>query len=254
MLPRWLLVATVVLPAVVAGSAASFAQATSGESVAMSPVDQAVRTGDFGRAATLLRKLADAGNPEAQYRLASLYRTGRGVPQDDLLAFKWMKAAAEQNHGSAQFNLAKMYLSGRGVALDAAVAKVWLQKAASRGNDEAAKLLTEISAQRRIEPSAPKSIQAPSNGVARAPGKTETSSQPGSPKVSGDEREGVLEAAARGQTDALRKLISSGASISAKDDDGNTALLLAASRPVAPGRPQDSSHEPARPRGHPHRG
>jgi TPR repeat protein len=100
-LPRWLLVAATLLPAIGAGSAPSFAQATSGENATMSPVDQAVRTGDFGRAATLLRKLADAGNPEAQYRLASLYRTGRGVPQDDLLAFKWMKAAAERNHGSA---------------------------------------------------------------------------------------------------------------------------------------------------------
>ena len=60
-LPRWLLVATTLLPAVVAGSAPSFAQATSDENAAMSPVDQAVRTGDFARAAALLRKLAEAG-------------------------------------------------------------------------------------------------------------------------------------------------------------------------------------------------
>jgi TPR repeat protein len=185
---HWLLVATTLLPAAIAGNAASFAQVPDGESVAMGPVDHAVRTGDFVRAATLLRKLAEAGNPEAQYRLASQYRTGRGIPQDDLLAFKWMKAAAERNHDRAQFNLAEMYLAGRGVASDVAGAKLWLQKAASRGNDEAARLLTEISKSRRIEPGAPSSVPSPSDGASRAPAKTEASSRSDTAKSSGDER------------------------------------------------------------------
>ena len=47
---------------------------------------------------------------EAQYLLSSFYRSGRGVRQDDALAFKWMKAAAERGHTRAQFNLAIMYL------------------------------------------------------------------------------------------------------------------------------------------------
>ncbi len=37
---------------------------------------------DFARAAELFRIAADAGNPEAQYALATFYKEGRGVPKD----------------------------------------------------------------------------------------------------------------------------------------------------------------------------
>ena len=227
-LSRRLLVAAL-LSGVGPGSVPSFAETTGGENAAMSPVDDAVRTGDFGRAATLLRKLAEAGNSEAQYRLASLYRTGRGVAQDDMLAFKWMKAAAERNHTNAQFNLAKMYLAGRGVTADAAVAKVWLQKAASRGNDDAAKLLAEGPARHQTEPAAPDSTQPLVPEPSRAPQKAGVSSQSGPAKDPRNQRTELLEAAQRGQTDALKKLMLAGASVSDRDDDGNTALSLAAS-------------------------
>src|SRR5262249_33321952 len=96
--------------ALLCGGAASLAQLTSDETAIMNTIDRAVRTGEFGGAATALRKFAESGNSQAQYRLASLYRIGRGVFQDDLLAFKWMKAAAEQGRADAQFNLARMYL------------------------------------------------------------------------------------------------------------------------------------------------
>src|SRR5215510_13474653 len=132
--PRCLLLAATVSLGVMTGSVVSFAQAPSDNSATIGAIDQAVRTGDFSRAATLLRKAAESGNAEAQYRLASIYRSGRGVPQDELLAFKWMKAAAEQNHRSAQFNVANMYLAGRGVASDMGLATVWLKKAASHGH------------------------------------------------------------------------------------------------------------------------
>src|SRR5258708_36649669 len=92
-----------------------------------------------------------SGKGQPTIWVASLYRIGRGVPQDDLLAFKWMKAAAEQNHASAQFNLARMYLAGRGAAPDVGSAKVWLRRAADQQYDEAAKLLAEISGRRTVE-------------------------------------------------------------------------------------------------------
>src|SRR3984893_4011662 len=103
-LSYWLLLVAPALAAGVVGSAASFAQATGGASTITSTMNQTVRTADFGHAATVLRKVAESGNAEAQYRLASLYRIGRRVAPDDLLAFKWIKAAAEQNHANAQFN------------------------------------------------------------------------------------------------------------------------------------------------------
>src|SRR6266851_347912 len=45
-------------------------------------IDSALGTGNYGQAAALLTRMANAGSPEAQYELASLYRSGRGVPLD----------------------------------------------------------------------------------------------------------------------------------------------------------------------------
>jgi uncharacterized protein len=219
--PYWLLPAAALVAELVAGSAASFAQVTSDETAIMNTIDHAVRTAEFGRAAIVLRKFAESRNSEAQYRLASLYRIGRGVPQDDLLAFKWMKAAAEQNHANAQFNLARMYLAGRGAAPDVGSAKVWLRKAAAQQYDEATKLLVEISARRTVEANA--------NEAPPRPTRIETSLQRGLATAPRNAAAEILDAAWRGQTDAITRLISSGADISSKDDDGNTALLRAAS-------------------------
>src|SRR5258708_22632448 len=226
-LSHWLLHAAAAFAAIVAGSATSCAQASGDETAVMNAIDQAVRTGEFGRAAAVLRRSAESGNAEAQYRLASLYRIGRGAPQDDLSAFRWMKAAAEQNHANAQFNLAKMYLAGRGAALDVRSAKVWLQKAASQGYDEAARLLAEISTRRAVEQNA--SEPPPAHEAPRRPAKIETSLQRGQAIAPRSEAAEILAAAWRGQIDALKRLISAGADISATDDDGNTALSRAAS-------------------------
>src|SRR6516162_11187141 len=98
-LSYWLLL--IALATIVVGNTASFPQAGGDNGAVMNAIDQAARTGEFGRAAADLRTIAESGNSDAQYRLGSLYRVGRGVPQDDLLAFKWMKAAAEQNHARA---------------------------------------------------------------------------------------------------------------------------------------------------------
>jgi hypothetical protein len=94
---------------------------------AISAADAALRAGAFDRAANVLQQQAKAGDPEAQYRLASLYRLGRGVEQDEAAAFRWMKSAAERGHAEAQLNLAKMYLAGRGVAANVPEARAWLK-------------------------------------------------------------------------------------------------------------------------------
>src|SRR5262249_16133307 len=133
--------AVCVLLGVAAGSAQ---QLSSG-----SPADAALRAGQFDRAAALLEQQAKAGDAEAQYKLASPYRLGRGVETNDAAAFRWMKAAAEYGHAEAQINLAKMYLAGRGVAVDLPQARAWLAKVASTGRAEAAELLAQIAAQSR---------------------------------------------------------------------------------------------------------
>src|SRR6516165_6114960 len=123
---------------------AAYCSAALGQDVRDSATDRvigtALQTGDFHQAAIALERLAKSGNAEAQYQLASFYRAGRGVPQDDALAFKWMKASAEQEHARAQFNLGSMYLTGRGVPRDIAMARLWLGRAATRGYGEAARM------------------------------------------------------------------------------------------------------------------
>src|SRR5262245_19844686 len=117
----------------------------------------------------------------------------------------------------AQLNLAKMYLAGRGVALNVAEARAWLATAAANGRSEAAALLAEIAQGRRES-----SRGAPhwSTTVAAA--------TPGSlawaPRLDGGTRNGlpaVLDAAWRGQAQALRQLIAAGQELRVADDDGN---------------------------------
>ena len=109
-------------------------------------IGAALQTGDFRSAAVALERLAKSGNAEAQYQLAALYRAGRGVPQDDALAFNWMKASAEREHVRAQFNLGSMYLTGRGAPRDIGMARLWLGRAAARGYAEAVRMLQDLPA------------------------------------------------------------------------------------------------------------
>ena len=53
----------------------------------------AIRARDYDRAAQLLQSLANRGNEEALFQLAGMYRTGRGVKQDDNQAYILMKKA-----------------------------------------------------------------------------------------------------------------------------------------------------------------
>ena len=46
---------------------------------------------DFPKAAGYFRRAAELGYPDAAYALALCYRQGRGVPQDDAMAARWMK-------------------------------------------------------------------------------------------------------------------------------------------------------------------
>ena len=57
---------------------------------------------NFARAAQSLGPFAEKGNPDAQHRLAIMYQTGLGVAVNELMAVKWMKAAADQGHAVAQ--------------------------------------------------------------------------------------------------------------------------------------------------------
>jgi hypothetical protein len=58
-------------------------------------------------------------------RLFSIKSNGRGVPQNNAEALKWLRLAAAQGDAEAQNNLGSMYGSGRGVPQDYAEALKW---------------------------------------------------------------------------------------------------------------------------------
>ncbi len=89
---------------------------------------------NFAQAMKLLSPLAEAGNADAQHRLAVMYQNGLGCARHDDLALKWMKAAAEQGHAVAQHGVGFMYLEGECVdKKDAEEAVKWFKMAAEQG-------------------------------------------------------------------------------------------------------------------------
>ena len=87
----------------------------------------------FGTATSLLGPLADNGHPEAQYRMAIMAQNVLGMVENELLAFKYMKSAAEAGMGLAQHGLGFMYMQGECVEKNAEKAIEWFLKAADQG-------------------------------------------------------------------------------------------------------------------------
>jgi TPR repeat protein len=91
--------------------------------------------------AKMIQKAAEAGDPQAQFRLALMHDAGKGVKQDSAKAARWLQKAAEQGHVEAQYNLATMYDIGHGVAQDYTEAAKWYRTAAGQGYTSAQKNL-----------------------------------------------------------------------------------------------------------------
>ncbi|HHH12861.1 MAG TPA: sel1 repeat family protein, partial [Thiolapillus brandeum] len=87
----------------------------------------------FVQAAELLEPLAEAGEAEAQYRVAIMAQNGLGMVENPLVAYKYMKAAAEAGHALAQHGLAFMYLEGECAEKNPRKAVEWFEKAAEQG-------------------------------------------------------------------------------------------------------------------------
>lgn len=84
-----------------------------------------------------LRKKADAGDADAQFRLAFLYIRGEHVAKDDAEVMKWLLLAAAQEHVDAQMTLAARYGMGEGVTKNREKAAFWYKKAAENGDANA---------------------------------------------------------------------------------------------------------------------
>lgn len=89
----------------------------------------------------MVQVAAEAGDAQAQFRLALMHDAGEGVIKNPALAAKWFHKAAEQGHVEAQYNLATMYDSGHGVTQDYTEAVRWYRAAAEQGYSSAQKNL-----------------------------------------------------------------------------------------------------------------
>jgi len=87
--------------------------------------------GDQQESADALRRDAERGDPEAEYKIGLAYDVGIGAPQDLAQAAAWYTSAAEQGQAAAQFSLGLMYANGRGVPQDLVRAHMWLNLAAA---------------------------------------------------------------------------------------------------------------------------
>ena len=110
---------------------------------------------DVARSAELLRTAADAGSPEAQYALATLYKEGNGVPKDPAAAAQLLGAAARSGNEAAQVEYAIVLFNGTGVAKYESAAAAMFRKAAQRGNAVAQNRLARILATGRGAPADP---------------------------------------------------------------------------------------------------
>ncbi len=81
-----------------------------------------------------LRADAAAGNPQAQFIIASRFMDGERVGRDFEQAAKWYEKAAASGLAPAQYRMATFFERGRGVTRDLAKALEWYEKAAALGN------------------------------------------------------------------------------------------------------------------------
>src|SRR5450759_39271 len=113
--------------------------ALTGQAIAdsLSDAKRVYDAGDYAKAATLFRPLAEQGDASAQLELGVMYDNGEGVLQDDKEAVKWFRLAADQGNADAQFNLGVMYDRGEGVHQSYKGAVKWFRLAADQGNADA---------------------------------------------------------------------------------------------------------------------
>lgn len=77
---------------------------------------------------------AEKGNIDAQKFLARSYSEGKnGIRKNDVQAFIWTKAVAEQGDGEYEYILSQLYWNGIGTSKDCDAMIEWMEKSASHG-------------------------------------------------------------------------------------------------------------------------
>jgi uncharacterized protein len=106
--------------------------------------DDCPRPGDVSygsrltKAVEACRRLADQGEPYAQYDMGVIYNDGIGGVASDSEALKWFRKAADQGYDYGQNRMGLIHAGGQnGVTQDYGEGLVWFGKAAQQGLAEA---------------------------------------------------------------------------------------------------------------------
>lgn len=100
-------------------------------------LDGTLAKDDWQQAMPWLLLAADQGHFEAQMQVAHALQTGHGIAKNEEQAFFWIKRAAEGHHPQAQVALGQCYLQGLGVAKNQTLAIQSFTDCARKGNSEA---------------------------------------------------------------------------------------------------------------------
>ncbi len=93
---------------------------------------------DLKRAEKWFYAAANAGDAEAQYRLAKIYDASREGRHPNKEVVSWLEKSGGQGHMEAQLMLGKIYQFGRrGIPKDLSRARIWYDMAAAKGSKEA---------------------------------------------------------------------------------------------------------------------
>ena len=90
------------------------------------------QTADFNA----LRRKAEAGDPKAQFDLASAYSLGTGVAKDSAKGLEWLRKSAAQGYAGAEVVLGLFYQKGIGIEPDSSEAAKWYRKAARQSDKD----------------------------------------------------------------------------------------------------------------------
>ncbi len=105
---------------------------------------KAYDAGNYALALQIWKLLAEAGNPEAQFRLAYMYGEEKGVAKDKATYLHWMLAAARQGHSAAEFWMGFSSEWGTEAPHDIHEAARWYRLSASQGNTDAQRSLGDL--------------------------------------------------------------------------------------------------------------
>lgn len=105
---------------------------------------------NLGRARRWLQRAVEAGYGDAAYELGRMHLEGIGVPPSPADALPWFARGAESGSAAAMCRLAEMKLTRRGTEVDEDAARDWLLASARAGHPAALRQLGLVYA--RLEP------------------------------------------------------------------------------------------------------